>query len=317
MKIYTRPEKLAIAKRHLVPKQMKKHGLTNKMFKFTDDGILALIDGYTFEAGVRNLERYVAKCCRRAAKQIVCNEAQTIKITKDNLKDYADTSRVIKDKILDENEIGTICGMAYTEIGGEIMMIEALSYDGQGRIDMTGSLGEVMKESATNALSYVKSHSDDLSIDKEVFRTKDIHINYPETAVPKDGPSAGVATCIAIVSELTKIPVKRDVAVTGEITLRGRVLPIGGLREKTMAAYLAGVKTIILPKDNIIDEEDILDEVKENVKIEYVSKVEEALKIALEQDPFEKTNEEIANIITSTITPQIEETKPQVQTIGM
>lgn len=309
MKIYTRPEKFAIAQKHLIPKQLKKHGLTSKMCKFTEDGIYGLIDGYTAEAGVRNLERYIAKCCRRAAKQIVCKEKTTVVINKDNLKDYADTSKVIKSKILDENEVGTICGMAYTELGGDIMMIEALSYDGQGKIDMTGSLGDVMKESAVNALSYVKSVSDELSIDKEVFRSKDLHINYPETAVPKDGPSAGVATCIAIVSELTKIPVKRDIAVTGEITLRGRVLPIGGVREKTMAAYLAGVKTILLPKQNIIDEEEILDVVKENCEIIYVSKVEEALKLALERDPYEK--HEVDNIegMLGTIASSQEEPK--------
>jgi ATP-dependent Lon protease len=166
------------------------------------------------------------------------------------------------------------------------MHIEVLSYDGTGRIELTGSLGEVMKESSHNALSYVKSKADELGIDHELFKNKDIHINFPEGAVPKDGPSAGVATAIAITSELTNIPVRRDVAVTGEITLRGRVLPIGGLREKTMAAYLAGVKTIIIPSDNIIDEKDIMDEVKEHVEIKYVSKVEEALAIALTENPF-------------------------------
>lgn len=291
MKIYTRSEKLGIAKNHLIPKQSKIHGLTSKTFKMTDDAVLMLIDTYVKEAGVRNLERYIAKCCRRAAKQISCNETNAVKITTENLAEYADESKLIKDKILDDDEIGTICGMAYTEIGGEIMHIEVLSYDGTGRIELTGSLGEVMKEASHNALSYVKSKSDELGIDPEVFKSKDIHINFPEGAVPKDGPSAGVATAIAITSELTGIPVKRDVAVTGEITLRGRVLPIGGLREKTMAAYLAGVKTIIIPSDNKIDEKDIMDEVKENVDIEYVSKVEDALRIALTTDPFENAKE--------------------------
>ena len=286
MKIYTRSEKLGIAKNHLIPKQSKIHGLTSKTFRMTDDAILELIDTYIKEAGVRNLERYIAKCCRRAAKKISCNETSMVKITKDNLVEYADESKLIKDRILDADEIGTICGMAYTELGGEIMHIEVLSYDGTGRIELTGSLGEVMKESSHNALSYVKSKADELGIDHELFKNKDIHINFPEGAVPKDGPSAGVATAIAITSELTNIPVRRDVAVTGEITLRGRVLPIGGLREKTMAAYLAGVKTIIIPSDNIIDEKDIMDEVKENVEIKYVSKVEEALAIALTENPF-------------------------------
>lgn len=301
MKIYTRSEKLGIAKNHLIPKQSKIHGLTSKTFKMTDDAILELIDTYIKEAGVRNLERYIAKCCRRAAKKISCNETSMVKITKDNLVEYADESKLIKDRILDADEIGTICGMAYTELGGEIMHIEVLSYDGTGRIELTGSLGEVMKEASHNALSYVKSKADELGIDHELFKNKDIHINFPEGAVPKDGPSAGVATAIAITSELTNIPVRRDVAVTGEITLRGRVLPIGGLREKTMAAYLAGVKTIIIPSDNIIDEKDIMDEVKEHVEIKYVSKVEEALAIALTENPFgrHKNDESGLNQLTA------------------
>lgn len=302
MKIYTRPEKLSIAKRHLVPKQMKRHGLTTKNFKINDEAILELIDSYTREAGVRNLERYIAKCCRRGAKQISCSELETVKITKSNISEYADPSKLIKDQILDYDEVGTICGMAYTELGGEIMMIEALTYDGQGKMDLTGSLGEVMKESAFNALSYVKSHADELGINRELFKIKDLHINYPETAVPKDGPSAGVATAIAMVSEFTNIKVKRDVAVTGEITLRGRVLPIGGLREKTMAAYLAGVKTILIPKANIIDEDEIVDEVKKNVKIIYVSDVKEAIENALVESPYDNAknmqNLEIPNVNT-------------------
>ena len=257
----------------------------------TDEAVLELIDTYLKEAGVRNLERYIAKCCRRAAKQISCNEKTSVRITKDNLVEYAEESKLIKDKILDSDEVGTICGMAYTEVGGEIMHIEVLSYDGTGRIELTGSLGEVMKEASQNALSYVKSKANELGIDPELFKKRDIHINFPEGAVPKDGPSAGVATAIAITSELTGIPVRRDVAVTGEITLRGRVLPIGGLREKTMAAYLAGVKTIMIPADNKIDEKDIIDEVKQNVEIVYISKVDEALKIALSKNPFERTDD--------------------------
>ncbi len=291
MKIYTRFEKLGIAKNHLIPKQCKIHGLTSKTFKMTDEAVLELIDTYLKEAGVRNLERYIAKCCRRAAKQISCNEKTSVRITKDNLVEYAEESKLIKDKILDSDEVGTICGMAYTELGGEIMHIEVLSYDGTGKIELTGSLGEVMKEASQNALSYVKSKANELGIEPELFKKRDIHINFPEGAVPKDGPSAGVATAIAITSELTGIPVRRDVAVTGEITLRGRVLPIGGLREKTMAAYLAGVKTIMIPADNKIDEKDIIDEVKQNVEIVYISKVDEALKIALSKNPFERTDD--------------------------
>lgn len=285
MKIYTRGEKFSIARHHLIPKQSKRHGLSGRTFKIDDSALYSIIDEYTEEAGVRQLERMIAKCCRRAAKQIACDEKKTVKVTLDNLDDYAGTQKLIPEKILDSNEVGTVCGMAYTELGGEIMKIEALALDGNGKTELTGHLGEVMKESAQAAISYVRSRSVQLGIDPDFYKNKDIHLHFPEGAVPKDGPSAGVAIAVAMISELTGIAVKRDVAMTGEITLRGRVLAIGGLREKTMAAYLAGVRTIILPAENRVDAKEILPEVSENTEIIYISHVDEALKIALCAEP--------------------------------
>lgn len=285
MKIYTRSEKFGIAVHHLIKKQEKYHGLSARTLRFDDDAVYELIDEYTEEAGVRGLERLIAQCCRRAAKQIVCDGKKSVRITKENLREFAGDKKLIPEKILSEDEVGTVCGMAYTELGGEIMRIEALALDGTGKIELTGMLGDVMKESAQAAISYVRSHAVPFGIDPDFYKDKDIHLHFPEGAVPKDGPSAGVAIAVAMTSELTGIPVKRDVAMTGEITLRGRVLAIGGLREKTMAAYLAGVKTIILPEENRADEKDILPEVKENVRIVYISHVDEAIGLALVREP--------------------------------
>lgn len=285
MKIYTRAEKFSIARHHLIPKQEKRHGLSGRTLKIDDGALYAIIDEYTSEAGVRQLERMIAKCCRRAAKEIVCDGKKSVRVSIKNLSDYVGTERMSKDRILPENEVGTVCGMAYTELGGEIMRIEALALDGAGKIELTGSLGNVMRESAQAAMSFVRSRASSLGIDPEFYKKKDIHIHFPEGAVPKDGPSAGVAIAVAIVSELTGIAVRRDVAMTGEITLRGRVLAIGGLREKTMAAYLAGVKTIILPEENRKDESEILPEVKENVEIIYISSADEAVRLALCAEP--------------------------------
>ena len=285
MKIYTRAEKFSIARHHLIPKQEKRHGLSGRTLKIDDGALYTIIDEYTSEAGVRQLERMIAKCCRRAAKEIVCDGKKSVRVSIKNLSDYVGTERMSKDRILPENEVGTVCGMAYTELGGEIMRIEALALDGAGKIELTGSLGNVMRESAQAAMSFVRSRASSLGIDPEFYKKKDIHIHFPEGAVPKDGPSAGVAIAVAIVSELTGIAVRRDVAMTGEITLRGRVLAIGGLREKTMAAYLAGVKTIILPEENRKDESEILPEVKENVEIIYISSADEAVRLALCAEP--------------------------------
>lgn len=285
---YTRAEKFAIARHHLIPKQMKKHGLLARMFKMDDDCVYELIDCYTREAGVRSLERCIEKCCRRAAKMISCGEKKSVRVTLKNLASFVGEQKLLRDRISEENEIGIVNGMAWTELGGDLLRIEAVALPGTGRLELTGSLGDVMKESAKAAISYIRSLSGKLGIEEDFYKTRDIHIHVPEGAVPKDGPSAGVTMVTALASELCKIPVRRDVAMTGEITLHGKVMAIGGLREKTMAAYLAGVKTIIIPKENESDIAEIADEVKAAVEIRMISSASEALEIALERSPFEK-----------------------------
>ena len=285
---YTRPEKFAIARNHLISKQMKKHGLLAKMFKMDDDSVYELIDCYTREAGVRNLERCIEKCCRKAAKQISCEEKKSVRITLKNLATYVGEQKIIRETISATNEVGIVNGMAWTELGGDLLQIEAMALPGTGKLELTGSLGDVMKESAKAAISYIRSKADSLGIDGDFYKNKDIHIHVPEGAVPKDGPSAGVTMVSALVSELTGIPARSDVAMTGEISLHGKVMAIGGLREKTMAAYLAGVRTILIPKDNEKDIAELTDEVKNNVTILPVAKAEEVLRVILEKDPFER-----------------------------
>ena len=280
---YTRSEKFSIAKNHLIPKQAKRHGLNGRTFKIDDDALCKIIDEYTREAGVRGLEKQIAKCCRKAAKHIVDGE-KSVRVKSRTLTDFLGTQHIIQEKIFDDNEIGIVNGMAYTEFGGDLLRIETVAMPGTGKLELTGSLGDVMKESAHAAISYVRFNADKFGIDGEFYKTKDIHIHFPEGAVPKDGPSAGAAIVTSLVSELSGIPVRRDVAMTGEITLHGRVTAIGGLREKTMAAYLAGVNTIIIPKDNVDDLVDVADEVKTHVTIVPVSNVGEALDVALVRD---------------------------------
>ena len=280
---YTRPEKFSIARNHLIPKQVKRHGMNGRMFRIDDGALYEIIDEYTHEAGVRRLEKQIAKCCRKAAKLIV-DGAKSVRIKESNLTDFLGTQRVLRDRIFDMDEVGTVNGMAYTETGGELLRIETLAMPGTGKLELTGSLGDVMKESARAAISYVRFNADKLGIDADFYKKYDVHIHFPEGAVPKDGPSAGAAIVTSLVSELTGTPVKRDVAMTGEITLHGRVTAIGGLREKTMAAYLAGVQTIIIPKDNVSDLSEVADEVKTHVKIIPVSDISEVLDIALARD---------------------------------
>ena len=291
LKSYTRSEKFSIAKNHLVPKQKKRHGLKGRMLTLDDAAIYGIIDEYTREAGVRNLERSIAKCCRKAAKLISFDGEKSVKITKEKLVDFLGVSKIVPEKVYDLDEVGTSQGMAWTEVGGSLLRIESVAMDGTGKIELTGSLGDVMKESAKAAVSYIRAHAPELGIAPDFYKTKDIHIHVPEGAVPKDGPSAGTAITTSLVSELTGIPCRRDVSMTGEITLHGRVTAIGGLREKTMAAYLAGIKTILIPKENESDLTEIADEVKENVQIIPVTNVREALTIALARDPFAKNAE--------------------------
>ncbi|MBO5845015.1 MAG: endopeptidase La, partial [Clostridia bacterium] len=249
---YTKTEKLAIAKNHLLPKQLKRHGLDKKMLRIDDKAICEIIDYYTAEAGVRNLERTLAELIRKAAKRFVEDtELKKISVKADDVKEYLGERKLLPEKISDENEIGVVNGLAYTEVGGSMLKVEVLSLEGDGKIEVTGSLGDVMKESAKIAVSYVRSIAAEYGIDPDFYKKRDLHIHFPEGAVPKDGPSAGVTMVTAIVSALSEIPAKRCVAMTGEISLRGRVLAIGGLREKTMAAYSAGVTTVLIPEDNM------------------------------------------------------------------
>lgn len=278
---YTRDEKFHIAKDHLVPKQLKKHGLKSAQLKITDDGIFKLIDSYTKEAGVRNLERNIGSLCRKTAKEIVYGNAKKIQFTADNIKEYLGVEKHLPDSKSEKDEAGLVNGLAWTSVGGVLMPLEVLVLGGKGSIEVTGSLGDVMKESAKIAVSYARSIADRYSIDSEFYKNKDIHIHAPEGAVPKDGPSAGVTMITAIISALSGIKVRSDVAMTGEITLHGKVLPIGGLREKTMAAYKEGIKTVIIPSKNRPDLEEVDDVVKENIEFVFAETIQDVLDTAL------------------------------------
>ncbi len=281
LKIYTRHEKLAIAKDHLIPKQLKRHGLTKRTLKIKDDAILEIIDFYTREAGVRNLEREIASVCRKAAKQMVEQGETSVKVTAANVKDYLGVRKITPDAIYSSDEVGVVNGLAYTEVGGDLLRVEAAAMPGNGKVELTGSLGDVMKESAKAAITYIRSHSAELGVDADFYKTKDIHIHVPEGAIPKDGPSAGVTIVTALASELSGKPVRRDIAMTGEVTLRGRVLPIGGLKEKTMAAYKAGVRTVCIPSENQRDLHDIDPMVRENLEFIPCSSVDQVLNAAI------------------------------------
>ena len=277
---YTRQEKLSIAKHHLLPKQLKRHGLSKKTMTVTDTAILSIIDSYTAEAGVRQLEREIASLCRKAAKLIVDGETK-VRINDKNLKDHLGAVKFIREGISDEDEIAVVNGLAYTDFGGEMLKIEIAVFDGTGKIELTGSLGDVMKESARISVSCVRGLAEKYGIDPDFYKNKDIHIHAPEGAVPKDGPSAGVTMTTALVSALTCKPVRRDVAMTGEITLRGNVLAIGGLKEKSMAAYKAGVKKVIIPAANMKDLDDIDPTVRDAVEFIPVKHANEVLSHAL------------------------------------
>lgn len=284
LKSYTRTEKLMIAKHHLIPKQLSRHGLTKKLLNITDSAVMEMIDYYTREAGVRNLERTIAQLCRKAAKQILTDGSdKAIRITAKNIEKYLGARKLIPDSISKENEVGVVNGLAYTSVGGDLLKIEAAVLEGSGKIEMTGSLGDVMKESAQLAVSCARSLSlgTEYPIEKDFYKTKDIHIHCPEGAVPKDGPSAGVTMTTALVSALTGFPVRRDIAMTGEITLRGNVLAIGGLREKTSAAYAAGVKTVLIPEDNMRDLPEIDPAARENLNFIPCRRIEDVLSQAL------------------------------------
>lgn len=278
---YTREEKLGIAKKHLVPKETARHGLDGKRLKIADSAIYSLIDYYTREAGVRNLERKLAALCRKSAKLIASGEAARVTLKAADVEKMLGKRRFKPETIIEKDEVGIINGLAWTSVGGEIMQLEIASMAGTGKVELTGSLGDVMKESAMAAVSYVRANAERLNIDPEFYKKRDIHIHATEAAVPKDGPSAGVTMTVGLVSELTGRPVKRDIAMTGEVTIRGRVLPIGGLKEKSMAAYRGGVKTVFIPKDNVADLDEVDSTVKANVRFVPVSSVDEIIKEAL------------------------------------
>ncbi|MBR6616277.1 MAG: endopeptidase La [Oscillospiraceae bacterium] len=286
---YTREEKFQIAKRHLVAKQVEAHGLRPVQCRFDDAVLYEMIDAYTKEAGVRNLERTIGTVCRKAAKTIACGERKRISVKVKDLKNYLGIPKYLPDAQSKQHTVGLVNGLAWTSVGGVLMPLEALVLDGKGSIEITGSLGNVMQESAKIAVSYVRSIAKEYGIAPDFYKKKDLHIHAPEGAVPKDGPSAGVTMTTALVSALSGIPVRADVAMTGEITLHGRVMPIGGLREKSMAAYKAGIRTVLIPEDNRADLEEVDDVVKDAVTFIPVRYLSEVLSLALVQQEAKKT----------------------------
>lgn len=288
---YTHEEKFNIAKKHLIPKQLKEHNIDKKQLKFNDKAIRLMIDGYTKEAGVRQLERLFAKVMRKLAVLFVDGEIESMQITEKNVGDYLGTVKFKDDSLDKTDEVGLVNGLAWTSVGGEMLQVEVSVLEGTGKIELTGSLGEVMKESAKIAVSLVRSRCEQFNIDKEFYKNKDIHIHFPEGAVPKDGPSAGITMTTALFSALSHVPVRGNVAMTGEITLRGRVLPIGGLKEKSMAAYRQNMKTVLIPYGNISDLQDIDDVVKEKITFIPVKTIDDVLSVALKSTDKSKKHE--------------------------
>lgn len=282
MDSYSEKEKLSIAKHHLIPKQLKNHGITKQNLRFTDGGIKELINAYTKEAGVRSLEREIANVCRKVTMLVVGGESKTHIVDAKAVKALLGPERFTPDKVYADNEVGVVNGLAWTSLGGEMLRIEALSMPGNGKLELTGNLGNVMKESAKAAISYIRAHSNELSVDSSFAEKNDIHIHVPEGAVPKDGPSAGISIACSLVSALSGKAVKQSVAMTGELTLTGRVLKIGGLKEKAMAAYKAGVKTVIIPEENLSDVEEFDAEIKNALTFVPVSKFSQVAALALE-----------------------------------
>ncbi|MPY70606.1 MAG: endopeptidase La, partial [Alphaproteobacteria bacterium] len=308
---YTEDEKVEIARRHLIDKQVAENGLRKDEWAISDDALRDLIRYYTREAGVRSLEREIANLTRKAVKEVLSSKKDGVRVTRRNLDKYAGVRRYRFGMVEEEDLVGVTTGLAWTEVGGELLSIESVVMPGKGNVAHTGTLGDVMKESVQAARSYVRSRSVEFGIAPTVFEKKDIHVHVPEGATPKDGPSAGVAMCTSIVSALTGIPVRRDLAMTGEITLRGRVLPIGGLKEKLLAALRGGIKTVLIPKDNEKDLAEIPDNVKRGMDIIPVSVVDEVLDKALVRKlvpiewtevepvaPSNKPGEDVSGVVT-------------------
>ena len=279
---YTDEEKLMIAKNHLIPKQLQKHGVKKSQLRITEDGIREIISCYTRESGVRNLERSFGEICRKAAMQLLAQETpKRITVTGTNIEQFLGVRKYLPDRLPASDEVGLVTGLAWTSVGGETLEVEVNVMDGSGKLELTGNLGDVMKESAHAALSYIRANAQKLGVPADFYKTKDIHVHFPEGAVPKDGPSAGVTVCTAIVSALTGISVRRDIAMTGEISLRGRVMRIGGLKEKTMAALRHGIRTVIIPKDNERDLEEIDQTVRHQLNFISAQTVDTVLEAAL------------------------------------
>ena len=311
LKTYTKTEKTAIAKKHLVPKQLKRHGLDRKMLSISDSALGEIIDYYTRESGVRTLERRIAELARKAAKRFVEDkELKSIKITPESLSEYLGARKLVPERISDADEIGVVNGLAYTESGGDVLKVEVAVLEGSGKLELTGSLGDVMKESAKIAVSLVRSIAAEYGIEQDFYKTKDIHIHFPEGAVPKDGPSAGVTMLTALVSALSGRAVRRDVAMTGEISLRGNVLAIGGLKEKTMAALTYGVRDVLIPVDNMRNLDELDTAVKEGLNFIPCRKANDVLRHALCPEPSSaykssKPTEEKSDFVTAHIPAEI------------
>ena len=279
---YTDEEKLMIAKNHLIPKQLKKHGLKKSQLRITDDAVREIISGYTHESGVRNLERSFAEILRKAAMELLAQETpKRITVTEKNLVQYLGVRKIIRDRLHSRDEVGLVTGLAWTSVGGETMDVEVNVMEGSGKLELTGNLGLVMKESVQAALTYIRSHAKQLGIPADFHKTTDIHVHFPSAAVPKDGPSAGITVCTALVSALTGRTVRREVAMTGEVSIRGRVLPIGGLKEKTMGALRHGIKTVIIPMDNASDLEEIDQSVRAKLNFVIAEHMDTVLEAAL------------------------------------
>ncbi|NLY18695.1 MAG: endopeptidase La [Clostridiaceae bacterium] len=282
---YVEEEKVQIALRHLIPKQIENHGLKKSQLRFDEAAVRDIINYYTREAGVRNLERKISEVCRKAAKTIVSGQKKSVRVTRNNLENYLGAKIYLYDKANERDEIGIARGLAWTPVGGDTLSIEVNLMPGDGQLELTGQLGDVMKESARIARSYVRSIAELIGIERDFHKRYDMHIHVPEGAIPKDGPSAGITLAVAMISALTKIPVRKNVAMTGEITLRGRVLPIGGLKEKVLAAHRAGIDTVLLPAENKKDIDEIPENVREKIKLITVSSMDQVMKAALVRFP--------------------------------
>jgi ATP-dependent Lon protease len=274
---YTEDEKVEIARKHLIPHAVVKHGLDSKEWSVDDDALLTIIRRYTREAGVRNLERELSTLIRKAVKELTISKKKSVKVTDTSLADYLGVPKYRYGEVEEQDQVGVVTGLAWTDVGGELLTIEAAMMPGKGKMTVTGNLRDVMKESISAAASYVRSRAVAFGIEPPLFDKRDIHVHVPEGATPKDGPSAGVAMVAAIVSVMTGIPVRRDVAMTGEITLRGRILPIGGLKEKLLAAGRGGMKTVLIPEENAKDLVEISDSIKKDLDIVPVSRMDEVL----------------------------------------